>query len=1034
IQEPLIPVPRGGDLPLSFAQQRLWFLHRLDPESAAYHIPAALHLAGRLDAAALERTLQLVTERHEALRTTFTLSGEEPVQRIAAAPDLRVPVVDLSALPEEMRRGAADRIAVSEGRRSFDLQSGPLLRGLLIRLAPEEHILAVCFHHIIADGWSFGVLLREIAALYPPLAAGEAPAPLPPLPVQVADFAVWQRRWLQGEALRSRLAWWEERLAGSEPVLNLPTDRPRPARPPERGRTLRFRLGAARTAAIDAIARREGATPFMVLLAAWQAFLQRITGQDDISVGSPIANRNRAETEGLIGYFVNTLVLRARITGSETFRDLLGQVRETALGAYDHQDLPFELLVEALRPGREAGLAPLTQVLFVLQNAPRPHLELPGLRLALLPVDLGAPKLDIALALEPDGDELAAALEYPLELFDPPTLERWAGSFDRLLAGALADADLPLSRLPLLGAAERHQIVAEWNPVPEAEPEPQSPLLHERFAAWVIRTPDASAVSDERETLTYRELDRRANQLAHHLAAAGIVPGARVGLWLERSVDVVVGILGILKAGAAWVPLDPNYPLARLAAMAQDAGLGALVTTASLAAALPRETVRVLLDADRAAIERRPGTPLDIPLPGNALAYVIYTSGSMGRPKGVACHHAGAINLITDLARWPLPAGSAGSLFASFSFDVSIYEVFSMLLIGGRLEVAPERVRGSGRLYGEWLRERHLDNVFSLPSMLTDLRDVMAEGGVTMRRLLIGIEPIAESLLAEMTELSPGLVALNGYGPTETTVVVTEHPVTGRAAAEHNDRNTPIGRPVLNTRVYLLGRELEPVPVGVPGELYAAGPQVTWGYLGRPDLTAERFLPDPCTEIPGERMYRTGDLARWLPDGLLSFVGRSDRQIKIRGVRVEPGETEAVLRGVPGVRDCLVAPRLDPRGERRLVAWVIGEPDADLRESLRDSLRSRLPEVMVPAAFVHLDALPLTTNGKIDRAALPDPDWQRPELRGERVAPRTPIEEILAEIWQDLLGVEAIGIHDSFFDLGGHSLKAGQLVLRVRDQ
>jgi amino acid adenylation domain-containing protein len=1068
LQEPLVPVPRRGDLPLSFAQQRLWFLHRLDPASPAYHIPSALHLAGRLDHAALERTLRSITERHEALRTTFTLSGEEPVQRIAAVPDLRLPIVDLSALAAERRRGEADRIAVAEGRRPFDLQSGPLLRALLVRLGPDEHILAVCFHHIIADGWSFGVLLREIAALYPPLAAGEPPALLPPLPVQVADFAVWQRRWLRGDALRSRLAWWEERLAGSEPVLNLPTDRPRPARPPERGRTLRFRLGAARTAAIDAAARREGATPFMVLLAAWQAFLHRITGQDDINVGSPIANRNRAETEGLIGYFVNTLVLRTLFTEGEGFRSLLRRVRETALGAYDHQDLPFELLVEALRPGRDAALAPLTQVLFVLQNAAIGsrgglRLELPGLRLALVPVDIGAPKLDLALALEREGDELAAALEYPLELFDPSTLERWAGAFDRLLAGALdtlEDPDLPLSRLPLLAAAERHQIVAEWNSVAALEPEAGSPLLHERIAAWAARTPDATAVFSEDEALTYRELDRRANQLAHHLLACGVEPGARVGLWLERSIEVVVGIVGILKAGAAWVPLDPNYPPARLAAMAEDAGLGALVTSESLAAALGAQTdqtdqtdqndqndqndqssallsstVRVLLDADRAAIACRPDTPLDIPLPGNALAYVIYTSGSMGRPKGVACHHGGVINLITDLDRWPLPAGSVGSFFASVSFDVSIYEIFSMLLTGGRLDVAPERVRGSGRLYGEWLRERRLENVFVPPAMLADLRDVMAEGDVKMRRLLIGIEPIAESLLAAMTELSPGLVALNGYGPTETTVVVTEYPVIGGAAArnDRDDRNTPIGRSVLNMRVYLLSRELDPVPMGVPGELYAAGPQVTWGYLGRPDLTAERFLPDPLAGSPGERMYRTGDLVRWLADGQLFFVGRADRQVKIRGVRVEPGEIETVLRGGPGVRDCLVAPRLDARGERRLVAWVVEEP-AGPRADLRDYLRARLPEVMVPAAFIPLDALPLTTNGKIDRAALPDPDWQRPELRGERVMPRTPIEEILAEIWQDLLGVEPIGIHDSFFDLGGHSLKAGQLVLRVRDQ
>jgi amino acid adenylation domain-containing protein len=1025
---PLVPAPRDRGLPLSFAQQRLWFLHQLDPAAATYNIPGALRLSGRLDVQALERTLRAIADRHEALRTTFAVSGEQPVQRIAPRSDLRLPVVDLSALPEEDAGNEAGRIAVAEGRRPFDLRRGPLLRALLVRLGADEHRWIACFHHIIADGWSFGVLLREIAAF----SAGK---PLPALPVQVADFAVWQRAWLQGEALRSRLAWWEERLAGSEAALPLPFDRPRPARPPARSRTLRFRLSAERTSAVDALARRMGATPFMVLLAAWKALLWRYTGQDDVSVGSPIANRNRVEIEGLIGYFVNTLVLRTRPDGAAPFAALLDQVREVTLGAYDHQDLPFELLVETLRPDRDLALTPLFQVLFVLQNAPMPRLELPGLALDFLPVDIGAPKFDLALALERQGGEMAGSFEFPLELFDAPTVERLAGHFERLLAGALGDPGSSLALLPLLGDAERFQLLEEWNLAPQPASQPISAgshLLQGRFAAQAARTPDAPAVFYESETLTYRELDRRANRLAHHLIAYGVTPGARVGLLLERSVEVLVGIFGILKAGAAWVPLDPSYPLDRLAYMAQDAGLAALLTTESLSAALgalegglPPGTVRILLDADREQIEGWTDAAPAIDLPGNALAYIIYTSGSTGRPKGVACHHAGVINLIEAFERWP--AGASGCVFASLSFDASVLEIFTMVLQGGWLDITPDRARGEGRSYAEWLRERRIEHAFVPPTMLTDLYDVMAEGGVVLKRLLVGLEPIPEPLLASMTALCPGLVIIDGYGPTETTVAVTGYPVTAPGAP---DRSTPIGRALRNTRLYVLGREGRPVPVGVPGELCAAGAGVAWGYWGRPDLTAERFLPDPFSPEPGGRMYRTGDRVRWLPEGQLAFLGRVDQQVKIRGVRVEPGEIEAVLRDSPGVRDAFVAARPGPRGEKHLVAWVVGEPEVPLREHLR----ARLPETMVPSAFVRLDALPLTANGKIDRRRLPDPDWQRPELRGEPVAPRTPVERMLAELWKDLLGVETVGIHDSFFDLGGHSLKAGQLVLRVRDQ
>jgi amino acid adenylation domain-containing protein len=794
---------------------------------------------------------------------------------------------------------------------------------------------------------------------------------------------------------------------------------------------LRFRLSAWHTSAVDALARRTGTTPFMVLLAAWKALLWRYTGQDDLSAGSPVANRNRVEIEGLIGSFVNTLVLRTRPDGAAPFAALLDQVRAVTLGAYDHQDLPFELLVEALRPDRDLAVTPLFQVLFVLQNAPMPHLELPGLALNLLPVDIGAPKFDLVLALERQGGELAVSFEYPLELFDPPTIERLADHFQRLLAGALDDPGSSLARLPLLGESERFQLLDEWNPAPQPIAA-GSPLLHGRFAAQAARTPDAPAVSYENETLTYRELDRRANRLAHHLIAYGVTPGARVGLWLERSVEVLVGIFGSLKAGAAWVPLDPSYPLDRLAYMAQDAGLAALLTTENLSAALgalegslPPGMVRILFDADREQIESWTDMAPEIDLPGNALAYIIYTSGSTGRPKGVACHHGGVLNLVEAFERWP--AGGSGCVFSSLSFDASVLEIFTMVLQGGVLDITPDRVRSAGRAYAEWLRERRIECAFVPPTMLTDLYDVMAEGGIVLKRLLVGLEPIPEPLLASMTALCPGLVIIDGYGPTETTVAVTEYPITQPGAP---DRSSPIGRALRNCRLYALDREGEPVPVGVPGELYVAGVCVTWGYWERPDLTAERFLPDPFGPEPGTRMYRTGDLVRWLPEGQLAFLGRVDHQVKIRGVRVEPGEIEAVLRDAPGVRDACVAARPGPHGEKHLVAWVVGEPEVPLREHLR----ARLPEVMVPSAFIRLKVLPLTVNGKIDRRRLPDPDWQRPELHGEPVAPRTPVEMMLAELWQDLLGVETVGIHDSFFDLGGHSLKAGQLVLRVRDQ
>jgi amino acid adenylation domain-containing protein len=1077
VAPPLVPLPRGGDFPLSFAQERLWFLHQVDPDGATYNMAGALRMRGPLTPPAplshplpsdrergelatiegdgsplpaaregvgeglgvrgLRATLQEIVHRHEALRTTFAFANGAPVQRIAADQPLDLPRVDLTGLPEDLRAAEAAHAAVAEGLRPFDLQRGPVLRGLLVRVAPEEHLLAVTMHHIVSDGWSLGVLLRDVAALYPAFVAGERPE-LPAPAVQVADFAVWQRQWLQGDTLHRLLDWWRERLAAA-PVLHLPSDRPRPAGPVRRSGTARFRLPAGLVRDLEALGRHHGATLFMILLAGWRAVLSRWSGQRDFVIGAPIANRHRVEIEGVIGCFVNTLALRTVLMPEEGFAELLESVRTGTLGAYEHQDLPFEKLVAELRPDRALSQTPLFQVLFALQNTPRPHLELPGLELELLPVDLGAPKIDLALTLEREGDELAGALEYAAELFDAATVERLARHWEILLTGAAADAGRAVAHLPLLTPEEHAQLLGDW--IPPAVPLAGSPLLHERFAEQARRTPQAMALRDDDAAFTYRELDVQTNRLAWHLISLGVRPGEPVGLGLERSADAIVAILGILKAGAAWLPLDPAQPLERLAAMAEDSGLTALVSTSSLAGAfgplatvLPAGTRLVLLDVDAPALAARPDRSPAIDLPGNALAYVIYTSGSTGRPKGVCCTHAGVVNVIDQQQKLaPIPPGLVCSQWASLSFDASVLEIFTPYLSGGSLDVVPERVRTDGRSLAAWMAERRIGRAYVPPALLADFAAGCAASAVPMARLETGAEPVPLAPLVEIAARCPGAQVLDCYGPTEAAVSITFWKL---PAEPPREAFAPIGRPIANTRVYVLSAAGEPAPLGVPGELHLAGVGLAHGYLGRPDLTAERFVPDPFSRIPGERMYRTGDLTRWMADGNLAFLGRVDDQVKIRGIRIEPGEIAAALRHVPGVREAVVAVRPDPHGEWRLVAWVVPEAEmnGELAPMLRNALRTRLPEAMIPSAFVALDALPLTPNGKVDRAGLPVPAWERKSAAGdEHVAPRTLVEEMLADLWSDLLGVPGIGVRDSFFDLGGHSLKAGQLVLRVRD-
>ncbi len=1025
------PVGDWDEALVSFQQRRLWFLDRLQPGSAAYNVPAALRLEGDLDVPALAAALAGIVRRHEALRTTFAERAGEPVQRIAPASTPELPLTDLAGLLAEVREEEARRIALEEAARPFDLARGPLLRVWLLRLGPAEHALLVMSHHIVSDGWSLQVFQRDLGTLYDAFSR-RLPSPLPALPIQYADFALWQRGWLQGEVLERQLAWWRERLAGASPVLDLPTDRPRPPIQSQRGAYRWRRLPDDLAANVRALARGTVSTPFAVLLAAFQVVLARHAHQEDFCVGSPTAGRDRLETEGLIGLFANVLVLRAGLAGEPGFAELAGRVRESILASHAHADLPFERLVEELQPERMLDRSPLFQVAFGLLTADPREAGLPGLRVSPLVPTVPAVKYEIFFNVLDTGEAINLGIEYAADLFEPATLDRLADGWQTLLAAAAADPARPVFSLPLLSEAERHQLLEESQgdrkPVPEG-------LLHEPFLEQARRTPEAPALVQGDQRLTYAELAERSGRLASHLLAMGIGAEDRVGIRMETSVDAIVAILAVLQAGGAYVPLDPAYPEERLRQMAEDAGLAATITREVVEPAHPGLT-------PGATQFRPPGSQiLGSPEPGGrhsvaqgvnpglgrrprpeSLAYVLFTSGSTGRPKGVACHHAGVLNHLAELdERAPVPVGAASSVWTSLSFDPSVWEVFSALLSGGRLEIPPAAVRADGRAFAAWLAERGIESAYVPPMLLADLA---AAPPPSLRRLLVGVEPIPEPLLASLMRSIPGLRILNGYGPTEATICATLYPV----GPEARDRRTPIGRPLRNARAWLLDRHLEPVPPGAAGEVWLSGVGLARGYLGRPDLTAERFLPEPFAGIEGERMYRTGDLARRLADGNLEFLGRIDHQVKIRGLRIELGEIEAALASCPGVREAAVLVREDRPGDKRLVAYVVG--DVPPRE-LRAFLRSRLPEPMLPSAFVRLDALPLTPAGKVDRRALP-----APERTGDREAlpPRDAVELELVHLWEDMLGVRPIGVRDSFFELGGHSLLAILLMARLRER
>ncbi len=1021
---PITPVRRDGPLVPSFAQERLWFLDRLAPGGGAYNVPWTLRLRGRLDPAWLAAALATVAARHEALRTVFGEIDGKPVLEISPA-EVSLPVIDLTGLPR--REPEQRRLAGDEARRPFDLARGPLLRAALVRLDRDEHRLLLTLHHAVCDGGSLPILVRETLAALRAAVEGR-PAELPGLPVQYADYAAWQRRRLAGNVLDRELAWWRERLAGAPPLLDLPLDRPRPRVRRPRGAVCRMELSADLVRALNDLGRRRGATLFMTLLAAFDLLLSRHSGQEDLCVGFPVAGRDRVELESLVGLFVNTLVARAGLAGDPPFSRFLVRVRERILEAYAHQEAPFERLVEELAPRRDLSLTPLFQVLFVHQTQPgisdlSGPVELPGLTVE--PVDhpeSGTAKLDLTLAVAPRGPGLAVTLDYDSTLFDRTTALRLLGHWRTLLAGIAETPESRLSELPLLTGPERAQILEEWSGDGLPEPEPGA-CLHRLVEAQAGRTPDAVAVVAGDRELTYAQLDAAANRLAHTLRRRGAVPGAgsevRVAVCLGRTADLIVALLAVLKAGAAYVPLDPRYPAARLALLLEDSRAAVLVTERRWLPVLPDETPGLCLIEEIEEIEGIEEEAPDVPVdPGN-LAYVIYTSGSTGRPKGVGIEHRSAAALIAWAREaFPPPALKAVPAVTSVCFDLSVFEIFVPLATGGRVILVEDALAVAP---GATL-------VNTVPSAMAEL---VRSGGVPSSALTLNLagEPLPRALVDALHELEPPREVLNLYGPTETTTYSTVARMVRGDRGDRGDHRPPaIGRPVAGDRIYVVDRHLRPVPAGVAGEILIGGAGLARGYVGRPDWTALRFVPDPFAR-PGGRLYRTGDLARWRPDGELELVGRIDDQVKLRGFRIEPGEVEAVLLTHPAVVEAAVVVR-----DARLIAYAVA-PDATgtgLRTDLRGFLAERLPAYLLPSALLLLPALPRTANGKVDRAALPSPEG-RPEAV-PAAPPSGPIEEALARIWGDLLGVVGVSVNDSFFDLGGHSLLGAQLLARVRGE
>ncbi len=1013
--------------PVSFSQQRLWFLHQMEPDSAFYNTPLLFELTGHLDLVALGKTLNEIVRRHDTLRTTFTTVDDEPIQIVAPYHPFTVSALDIQ---EEIKQGGAKQKYIdAEFKQPFDLESGPLIRFKLLRLAETRFQLLITMHHIISDGWSQAVLHRELTSLYTAFIQDQ-PSPLPELPLQYADFSRWQQAWFQGERTQIQLTYWQTKLAGHLPILDLPMDHPRPATQSFWGRRHIITIPQTLYEALKTLSRQENNTLFVTLLTAFKVLLFRYTQQTDILVGMPVANRTRSDVEPLIGFFVNTLVLRTDLSNTPTFRELLQTVRQTVLEAQAHQDLPFEKLVEVLQPERNLSYSPLVQVMISLESGLQSSVELPELTLTTQDVDDGSAKFDLFLDMSETEAGLQVQFQYNIDLFEAETIERMAGHYQTLLENIVTNPDASVAEISMLTAAEQYQLLHLWPDTATAYP--RDALIHQLFEAQAEQSPDAVALVFEDRVLTYADLNHQANQLAHYLKTAEVKPGDFVGLCLDRSIELIVGTLAILKAGAAYVPLDPAYPDERLTFMFNDTQMPLLLTDSRLVHQLPPYTGQlVCLDDEWAKIEQQPVTNLSDtlePVTAQDLAYVMYTSGSTGQPKGVCVTHRNVVRLVKETNFITITDDDTFLQFAPISFDAATLEIWGPLLNGGRLVVFPAGLPTLETL-GDVIEQNGVTTLWLTAGLFHQMVDTQLDKLRGVRQLLAGGDVLSVSHVRRVLDELPDTCLINGYGPTENTTFTTCYPMTRGTMFE---TSVPIGKPIANTQVYILDAQMKPVPIGVPGELYTGGDGVSQGYLNRPDLTAEKFISNPFSSEAELKLYRTGDLARYLPDGNVEFLGRIDNQVKIRGFRIELGEIETILSQHLDVEKCVVVAREDRPGNKRLVAYVVGKQETEAKQAdLRQHLKIHLPDYMIPAAFVMLDDLPIDPNGKINRRALPAPDTSRIDVT-DFVAPEGAVQEMLAEMWQELLQFERIGVHDNFFHLGGHSLLATQIVSRLR--
>jgi amino acid adenylation domain-containing protein len=1016
---------KPGSAPLSFAQQRLWFLDQLEPGSSLYNVHSAVSLHGQLDVVALERSFDFLVRRHETLRTTFEIHNGQPIQVISPEPGLIVAHADLNS-------SAINTMLEEEALRPFDLATGPLLRVKLLRLGADDHVLALTMHHIVSDAWSMGVLIKELGSLYELFSKGKSPSP-PELPIQYADFARWQRNWLKGDVLATQLDYWKKQLSDVA-TLQLPVDRPRPLIRSHRGSRQPFTLPRDLSGVLVKLARTESVTLFTLLLAAWQTLLSLYTGQTDIAIGTPIANRNRFETEALIGFFVNTLVLRTDLSGNPTFCELLQRVFSIVLDAQAHQDVPFEKIVEELQLERSLSYTPLFQVMFALHNAPAQAIDLPDLKLTSIDVARATARFDLTFELFERGGSISSVLEYSTELFDAATITRLLGHYHTLLTAIAEDPEQRILELPLLTAVEERQLLYEWNKV-APQPTLERPL-HALFEEQVERNPEAVAVVLGDEEVTYSGLNARADKVANHLRTLGVGPEIVAGIFMERSVELVVTVLGILKAGGAYLPLDIELPKERIAFMLEDAQPAVLLTQKSLASALPEKVDGIFIEELLPDI----GTivPREETVGVENTAYVIYTSGSTGKPKGVAVTHANVVRLFSETCEWfNFGPKDVWTLFHSYAFDFSVWELWGALLHGGQLVIVPYLTSRQPEAFNQLLLKERVTVLNQTPSAFRQLMQAEQSSSTAEKQALRYVIFAGEAL--EFQSLGPWFerhgdeqpLLVNMYGITETTVHATYRPV--RKSDLFSTTGSVIGKRIPDLQIYVLDAAQRPAPIGVAGELYVAGRGVARGYLGRPELTAERFIPHPWSR-EGERLYRTGDRGRYLANGELEYLGRADRQVKVRGFRVELGEIEAVLVQHKGVAASVVIAR-DDENDIRLVAYVVAVAEhAPTVDDLRSHLREQLPEYMTPSAFVVLDRLPLTNNGKVDRRALPAPEQARLEPGKAYIAPETGKEQALAQVWAKVLGVERVGVTDNYFALGGDSIRSVQILNLAKEQ